>query len=1115
MKKLFVIRNQSNKDMKRKSFITLWMTALLVSVCMILQGKVKAYASEEIVYMSGADALSEENGSYEREILPVEDECIEPEGISPEDENDDPAEEGPAKIEVRPVISMNTEYEYAADIGIVPEARVTAAGFDVRQDESDHSSYTVYKDDEEIGCIDVYYVNKSDMSGHKFPDDLDEIGLNMIDETAGSYAAAAVFTAGQDTGYQDSISDTVYFNIIPAKLKLSAGKNVETVKYKKVSDVIDAVWADAACERINVSASMEEDDRWVDINEITDGIGSLSCVIDGSVKNADKELTICGTFNFKLNGSVAVSDENIGMYSIEEYNFSEHGLTVYSDGSLDGRFKKGRKWYYGGAVSDIPGLFEIKYASGRDGYSLKEDSVYIKCSKDREWTQPYTDNEVSGVPAENGIYYRIFGKNENDETLASEIRYAEIERRPVKGKADSYKVERANPRKYAGNVVFPYKKEIRWDEVNFTFEAEDTFEAGKGTEKETWSLPYRGKSLTAGDISAEDIFEVDDFGLPYMPFVSGIYEVGLCIDFEESDFYKKNIYLDEVDFNYEILPKYYITYIIADRIVYEGSVSGGVVGSPVTYPLKCSEPLKIPDGMTVYGWSFYDWDGYHRIKSNSGSRYAAGYEEGIDGTHTFTDTDVVAVAKVMSEEQGVRISRIEQVIYDGRAHVAKGMPADGKRKTADLDLVIKDGGYTLVYGEDYTVRLFNNVNASVTGKELPQNRLPRAEITGRGDYKGFKKTVYFSILPRDISDFTYSVDPGYIWREKNGKVHIGKRSITGVLDDGAVLKLKPSDYIEDRSEIPVKIRKDDVLSKSYTLSAQGKGNYFGYISMDVPSIDFPVSFTKFRFKYDSTIEYKDKISVDDFNVRVYTPKGRQLEKNEYTLEFEQAAKIPAGSGYYKIKISPTKEISWGGEDERVVGSKVITVRMKGEKFARKNFSLSWTSLPYDGAGRTNLVVSAEGFAEGKDYECEWIDSCKADNKAVGTYTVRIIGKGKYANYDRNGNPAVITFTFKRTLSDISKADNIVLQTQETAVDKKGTTTKVTVTVKNADGTETVYTNHMWNGTWTKTLVSADGTRGFTVTSWGKNKTSGESEIRLRALNNSGYRGSCRVKYNIL
>ena len=1115
MKKLFVIRNQSNKDMKRKSFITLWMPVVLVSVCLILQGKVKAYASEEIAYMSGTDALSEENGSYEREILPVEDECIEPEGISPEDENDDPAEEGPAKIEVRPVISMNTEYEYAADIGIVPEARVTAAGFDVRQDESDHSSYTVYKDDEEIGCIDVYYVNKSDMSGHKFPDDLDEIGLNMIDETAGSYAAAAVFTAGQDTGYQDSISDAVYFNIVPAKLKLSAGKNVETVKYKKVSDVIDAVWADAACERINVSAAMEEDDRWVDIDEITDGIGSLSCVIGGSVKAADKELIDCGTFKFKLSGSVAVSDENKGMYSIEAYDFSEHELTVYSDASLDGRFKKDRKWYYGAGILDILELFEIKYVSGRDGYPLKEDSIYIKCSKDREWTQPYADNEVSGVPAENGIYYRIFGKNENDETLASEIRYAEIERRPVKGKADSYKVERANPRKYAGNVVFPYKKEIRWDEVNFTFEAEDTFEAGKGTEKETWSLPYRGKSLTAGDISAEDIFEVDDFGLPYMPFVSGIYEVGLCIDFEESDFYKKNIYLDEVDFNYEILPKYYITSIIADRIVYEGSVSGGVVGSPVTYPLKCSEPLKIPDGMTVYGWSFYDWDGYHRIKSNSGSRYAAGYEEGIDGTHTFTDTDVVAVAKVMSEEQGVRISRIEQVIYDGRAHVAKGMPADGKRKTADLDLVIKDGVYTLVYGEDYTVRLFNNVNASVTGKELPQNRLPRAEITGRGDYKGFKKTVYFSILPRDISDFTYSVDPGYIWREKNGKVHIGKRSITGVLDDGAVLKLKTSDYVEDRSDIPVKIRKDDVLSKSYTLSAQGKGNYFGYISMDVPSIDFPVSFTKFRFKYDSTIEYKDKISVDDFNVRVYTPKGRQLEKNEYTLEFEQAAKIPAGSGYYRIKILPTKDISWGGGDDTVVGSKVITVRMKGGKLARKNFSLSWTSLPYDGAGRTNSVVPAVGFAEGRDYECEWIDSCKADNKAVGTYTVRIIGKGKYANYDRNGNPAVITFTFKRTLSDISKADNIVLQTQETAVDKKGTTTKVTVTVKNADGTETVYTNHMWNGTWTKTLVSADGTRGFTVTSWGKKKTSGESEIRLRALNNSGYRGSCRVKYNIL
>ena len=53
-------------DMKRKSFTTLWMPVVLVSVCLILQGKVKAYASEEIAYMSGADALSEENGDRGR-----------------------------------------------------------------------------------------------------------------------------------------------------------------------------------------------------------------------------------------------------------------------------------------------------------------------------------------------------------------------------------------------------------------------------------------------------------------------------------------------------------------------------------------------------------------------------------------------------------------------------------------------------------------------------------------------------------------------------------------------------------------------------------------------------------------------------------------------------------------------------------------------------------------------------------------------------------------------------------------------------------------------------------------------------------------------------------------
>ena len=36
--------------MKRKSFITLWMPVVLVSVCLILQEKVKAYAPATVEY---------------------------------------------------------------------------------------------------------------------------------------------------------------------------------------------------------------------------------------------------------------------------------------------------------------------------------------------------------------------------------------------------------------------------------------------------------------------------------------------------------------------------------------------------------------------------------------------------------------------------------------------------------------------------------------------------------------------------------------------------------------------------------------------------------------------------------------------------------------------------------------------------------------------------------------------------------------------------------------------------------------------------------------------------------------------------------------------------------
>ena len=1034
---------------------------------------------------------------------------------------------------IAPILSMDKSYEFTGDLGLIPVLDITMEGLKVSVKDNNPTEYEVFSSENKIGSVEIRYTKAEDMEAYakalssemadpekEMPDEISALEIpNAFDEDAGEYAAVCVFEADPEYSgeYSDCVGEPAYFEIVPAKLKVHAGKRVETKKYQSVSDVVDDVfWKTCTCERINIEVSEELEDRYLDIENITTGIKDLTCVVDGVSRKQDERFTTCGSYTFQLGGTLTIADEYKDKYVIDTYDFPVNPLVVYSDAELDFAFKEHRHCYYGAPADELASLFNYSYTPGADASDIDPDSYRLEIGKidpsealinrEKIFDVIYSEAEIPFIQA-GYVYCRVIGTNKAGEDVASQTRLMEISKRPVKASSDGITVDRADPAK-AVSDRFPYKKKFGFTETGFRFSPVEAFTDISGSDP--WSLSYAADALKISDIASKDIFEIDAFGLPYYYYEPGIYEVGSNIDFKPAEFYDKNLYLDEVDLTYTILPKYYYSYMVGNAVICEGETPAGEIGKPVTYAAECTGEISIPEGYKITGWRFYSEDLTESVSDDKG-RKKVSYEEGIGGNCEFTDTDVVIKAVLVLVDQGLEISVIDPVTYDGRNHVIPGMKADGVKTVDDLEFAIYEGDYRLVYGEDYTAKVFNGMNASVGLKApLTAGKLPRVEISGKGDYAGFYKVIYFDILPQDISDFAYVMSPGYIYPDKGGKVHVGKRSITGTLRNGRQVTLKASDYTETNTGVPTKIPKDDYLDGEYTFTATGQGNYTGTVMVTVKTVLYPVQFSSFKFKYDKKIAYKENLTPADFNVSVFTPKGRILDRDEYDLYFEGIDEddlVNPGSGVYKIHIEPSDSIVYGTDETEVIGSKVISVTVMGEKLNKNAFKLSWTAAPYDGTDKANAVTCIKGgLTEGRDYTCEWEDGCDQANKAVGNYTVKIRGIGKYANLDKNGQPACIKLTFKRTLCKVAKAGNVAVSIDQESAAPGTASANISVIVKNADESETVYMNHKKGEGWSRVLTDSDGNAGFAVTSWAKDKKTGQITAKLKALPDSGFSG---------
>ncbi len=191
------------------------------------------------------------------------------------------------------------------------------------------------------------------------------------------------------------------------------------------------------------------------------------------------------------------------------------------------------------------------------------------------------------------------------------------------------------------------------------------------------------------------------------------------------------------------------------------------------------------------GWTVYA-DGFNASHNQSYSDYEAGYSGGEvilnpDATtyegnketksyHMSGSRDYLFVAQISKAAAGnVFVSAIPAVLYDSREHVALGTKANLKKQVPDLRIKVNytyNGDpnslyhYTeLIPGTDYTIKYYNNVNASMKvsedGTYVPVKTgddRPRAELKGKGKYNGFSATVYFDILPVNLSETEYAIN---------------------------------------------------------------------------------------------------------------------------------------------------------------------------------------------------------------------------------------------------------------------------------------------------------------------------------------------------------------------
>lgn len=343
---------------------------------------------------------------------------------------------------------------------------------------------------------------------------------------------------------------------------------------------------------------------------------------------------------------------------------------------------------------------------------------------------------------------------------------------------------------------------------------------------------------------------------------------------------------------------------------------------------------------------------------------------------------------VLKFQEGIYVLAVPEYTYTGNAYKP--------------ELVVYDGETVLTYGKDYTVSYKNNIN--VWDGTDPSKR-PQAIVKGKGNYSGKTSIpVYLDILPRSIEDEAVSVTTtDALNSNKDKKLNVpftakyGKKTLNKTKD----LTIR---YERD-GEAVEQVDK----AGSYTLIAEGKGNYTGTIRNELVVVDAAnkklTSKLSMKLSKGSVTYTGEAITTEHPALNIVIKDGRTVLYDSANSSAEEKAKFFEG---FDILYTNNREIGTASVkvaakavNESYAGSKSLNFKIVGTAITKAKFEQNTFKAKTEFNGQPQeqeamqLFIMAGGqkkvLAEGTDYTVRY-----SSNIMAGKAVVEIIGRGAYS-----------------------------------------------------------------------------------------------------------------------
>lgn len=457
--------------------------------------------------------------------------------------------------------------------------------------------------------------------------------------------------------------------------------------------------------------------------------------------------------------------------------------------------------------------------------------------------------------------------------------------------------------------------------------------------------------------------------------------------------------------NYTIMYKSGTLTVAQEQIAYCVSFDLQGHGTQKTYEdyvVKAGSTIKEPEAPTENGCIFFGW--YRDASCSKAWDFATDTVQ--EDLTLYAGWAVSAMAPNSEAEVGFRVQEIGDIYY----YTGSAVKPTVRVYKADAD----GSGQTLLKsGTDYSIKYYNNINASVEEGGVKYSstavandfnpELPYVVITGKGNYSG---SIYmnFKIFPASIGDGNKDLADGFSLKYTeqltvNNKAQETisslkyKKTLKKNTDFTAKLTDAEGKTVSESSSLPKN------ASGHFTLVIEGRGNYSGTIEKSIYAADKSFLMKNAKITIGKSVKsqpynHGQPVTLtpsDEKGAEVFTVElGKMLTYGtDYTVEYENntavgtATLTVVGMGSY-------------------VGSKSATFKITGNPFTSKKVVVTGLEeRKYTGSAITQNDVKLEYITEegkialtyGTDYKILYKNNV---NKGKATVTFEALPSSGYS-----------------------------------------------------------------------------------------------------------------------